>query len=95
MVRAKAAINTKKAEEQDQDNNTKDAKGDGDKDGEKKEEEEEPEYKRPETFKGIHEELSWMVSTPDRAEPYEPEEEGVPYKLDEELFYDYVIAQGG
>ena len=48
-------------------------------------------YQREETFKGIHEELSWM-NIPERDEPYQPDEDGFPYLLDEELFYDYVLT---
>ena len=35
------------------------------------------------------------MNIPDREEPYEPNEDEFPYLLDEELFYDYVVAQGG
>lgn len=49
---------------------------------------------RPESFKGVHEELTW-AAMPDRDEPYQPDEAETPYLLDEELFYDYVVAQGG
>lgn len=33
-----------------------------------------------------------MSAPVDRDEPYEPDESEVPYLLDEELFYDYVLA---
>jgi len=56
--------------------------------------EEEEEYEKPESFKGIHEELSWMT-LPVRDEPYQPDENETPYLLDEELFFDNVIPQGG
>jgi len=59
----------------------------------KEEGEEETPYVRPESFKGIHEELSWVISVhpEERDVPYEPNEEEMPYLLDEELFYDYVL----
>ena len=86
IVNRKIASYNKKTDEQD--------KADGE---EKGEDEEEQPHEKHETFKGIHEELSWMmsVSKEDRDTPYEPDEEDFPYLLDEEYFFDYVFSEGG
>ena len=92
----KAAAYDQKEAEKDQaaEEAAEPAGGEAEEEGE--EEEHEP-YVRPESFKGIHEELSWVISVPpaERAVPYQPDEEETPYLLDEELFYDHVLAQGG
>jgi hypothetical protein len=92
-IRRKAESYSQKA---DAENNQGTGDSAGIEGGEKEEEgEEEPHepYVREESFKGIHEELSWVMSVhpEERDIPYEPNEEETPYLLDEELFYDYVL----